>query len=83
MTFRRDLWVDTLAKLSPSPRFARSESPGSASTSGAPTCVESTEPGGGLSWESASGCKVKSCDVLLWDAVRAQLNKRDTCNLAH
>lgn len=70
--------MDTLDKLSPSPRFARSESSGSAST-----CVESTEPGGGLSWESASGCKVKSCDALLWDAVRAQLNRRDTCNLAH
>lgn len=75
--------MDTLDKLSPSPRFALSESFGSASSGGGPTCVESTEPGGGLSWESASGCKVKSCDALLWDAVRAQLNRRDTCNLAH
>lgn len=88
MTFRGDLWVDSVSKTSSSPRFAPSEGSDSASAGGISACSEDPEAGGagilGRCWPvSASGCEVKNpgikcgcSDALLWDALHAQLNKK-------
>lgn len=83
MTFRGDLWVDSVNKISPSPRFAPSESSGSANAGGISASLEDPEAGGDVILGrclpvNASGCEVKNpgitcgCnDALLWDALHA------------
>lgn len=65
MTFRGDLWVHSVNKVSPSPRFAPSKGSGSASAGGISSCSEDPEAEGnvilGRCWNvSASGWEIKS-----------------------
>lgn len=83
MTFRGDLWVGSVKKISPSPRFGPSEGSGSANAGGISACSEDPEAGGDVVLGrclpvSASGCEVQNpgitcgCgDALLWDAPHA------------
>lgn len=48
MTFRGDLWVYSVNKVSPSPRFAPSQASGSASAGGISACSEEPEEEGNV-----------------------------------